>query len=265
MASVSDKEALLTGGEAGGVDASSKTKNLCCKICCGVFVALIMFVLWVVLRIWTAECAVESFDVNLVLPKNAKDAGVVEPFDRGTKKNMKLDPDLDLDDLAGVWWMAGNPLTYEQLVSFAGAEGKGPFPTIVHNPSNKQRRWTWSDTFIGRSIIAYYALTTMPDDGHDFNFANSSYANIIPVADVFGNDTIFGFKKINKDEWDRVGTYILRRVINPDGSAGPFWHKFLKWYKDSFPSERVVVFSSDNGCKRKWQYFLPCFMCNLIC
>jgi len=98
----------------------------------------------------------------------------------------------------------------------------------------------------------------------EFKFANSSYADITPVADVLKGE-LFGFKKINEDEWDRVDTYILRRVINPDGTEGPYWQKFITWYKEVHSSGRIVVYSSDSGCKRQCQYFWPCFVCNLIC
>lgn len=235
----------------------------CCKVCCGIVIALLFFLLWFAVRIWTAECAVESFDVDYALPANAKAAGVPEPFDRGTTDNMDIDASLNID-LGGVWWMDGNPLPDEQLVSFAGADEEGStFPTSVHVPTNLQRRWSWSDTFKARAIIMYYSMTAPPEETHDFKFKNSSYADIVPVADVISGE--FGFKKMNADEWDRVDTYVLRRVIKVDGAKGPYWQKFRDWYQENYPSGRVIVYSSDNGCLRKCQYFFFCWFCNIVC
>mmetsp|Transcript_114771 Transcript_114771/g.203309 ORF Transcript_114771/g.203309 Transcript_114771/m.203309 type:complete len:263 (+) Transcript_114771:92-880(+) len=259
MNPASDEEVPLTGGKAEGTP-SSMCSFRCCGCCCLIVVGLILALL---LRVWTAECAVMSFDAKYILPENAKDAGVTEPFDRGTVDNMKLDPALDLD-LAGTWWMDGNPLTKEQLFGFAGAYGSAPYPTSVFNPSSKKGRWTWSDDFAGRFIIAYYSLTESPEVEHNFSFVNSTYASIIPIADVFGS-TLFGFKYIDKDAWDRVDTYILHRVVAANGSAGPYWDKFIDWYTTLYPSGRMLVYSSDNGCMRKCQYFLPCFACGMFC
>jgi len=180
---------------------------------------------------------------------------------------MRLDPNLQLS-LGGTWWMDGNPLTQEQLVSFAGAEGNGPYPTIVKNPSSGQRRWTWSTSFFARAIVFYYSLTSSVDTPHDFHFENSSYADIAPVAAVFG-DNAFGFRRIGgvgTDEWDRVDTYILRRIIYGNGTAHPvFWPKFLQWYKSVWPDGQILVYSSDSDCMRRCQYFALCIFCDMIC
>merc|ERR1712107_35236 len=98
----------------------------------------------------------------------------------------------------------------------------GPFPASVNMPTQLQRRWSWSDTFIGRAIIAYYSITVSPETMLEFKFVNSSFADIVPVEGIF-DGLFFGFKKINEDEWDRAGAYVLRRIINSDGSEGPFW------------------------------------------
>jgi len=234
----------------------------CLKICGGVTVSLLVLVLLLLLRIWTAECAIESFDHHYVLPKLAEEAGVSEPFDRGTKANMDL-TDLDVD-LKGVWWMDGNPLTAEHLVSFASAEGEKPFPALVPVYNNLARRWTWTDDISGRIVMFYYAFDAEPDSALVFNFTNSSYAQIVPVGGVF--DGFFGFDKINDDEWDRPdANYILRRIVAEDGSEGPFWQKFIDWYDGIQPEGNVLVWSSDSSCLRRCQYFMPCFMCNLFC
>jgi hypothetical protein len=235
----------------------------CLKACCGCTLVLAVLLVILALRVWTAECAIQSFDHHYILPKNADEAGVKEPFDRGTADNMDLE-DLDID-LAGVWWMDGNPLTAEHLVSFASAEGKKPFPAMVPVFNNLKGRWTWTDDISGRFVMAYYAFDSDPLSSLDFNFTNSSYARINPVGAVFG-DGYFGFKKINKDEWDRPdANYILRRIVNADGSEGQFWDKFIKWYDGIQPEGKVLIWSSDSGCQRKCQYFMPCFACDFIC
>lgn len=241
----------------------SSPMQSCLKICCGIFVVLLVLFLLLLLRVWTAECAIESFDHHYILPQNAEDAGMSEPFDRGTTQNMNL-KDLDID-LYGTWWMDGNPLTAEHLVSFASAEGELPFPAEVPVKNNLARRWTWTDDISGRVVMAYYAFDAAPDSALVFNFTNSSYATIEPVGGVF-DDTVFGFKKINENEWDRPdANYILRRIVSADGSKGPFYDKFIEWYDGIEPEGKILVWSSDNGCLRKCQYFMPCFMCNLIC
>merc|ERR1712012_1162372 len=117
-------------------------------------------------------------------------------------------------------------------------------------PTKKQRRWTWSDTFIARGIIAYYMLTTTPETTHLYNFTNNSFAYIVPVADVFGDD-LFGFEKTDDpNEWDRVDTYKLHRIVSANGKATEYWPKFHKWYLENYPDGRMVVLSSDNNCLR---------------
>jgi hypothetical protein len=228
-------------------------------------VLMVFFVCFslLVFRIPTANCAIQVFDVDNILPRNAQAAGIPQPFEIGTEENMPIDVDLNLD-LTGVWWMDGNPLAYEQLVSFAGLKGKGPFPTTVHVPTSRKGHWTWSDTFVSRFINFYYTMTS---EGAEhplvFNFQNSSSAKIVPIAGVFDGE--FGFEKISKDEWDRTDTYILRRILNADGNPTRFWDKFLTWYKGLYPSERIMVWRSDNDCLRTCQYFSPCFVCEAIC
>lgn len=235
-----------------------------CRCCLAVLGALLALLLWVALRVGTAECTLESFDVRLAQhSKNGAFGGFGEKFGSATEENTFLDG-LDLD-LLGVWWMDGNPLIYEQLVSFAGSRGSPPYPTTVFAPFLLQRHWSWSDSFFGRAIVAYYAVTEPADTVNQFKFANSSYAGIVPVADVFGENRLFGFRKINADEWDRVDTYTLRRVVNADGTAGPFWNRFIAWYLSNFPDGRIVVQADDNSCKRVCQYFFLCFVCDVFC
>lgn len=255
-------------------DAEDKQQNAmttCLKSCCGICCCLFILLLLLIARIGTAECAIESFDHHYLLPENAKKADISpEPFERGTKENMDLEP-LGID-LRGTWWMDGNPLEAEHLVSFASAKGKLPFPAIVPVFNNMARRWTWTDELFlpsvpflgGRFIMFYYAFDAQPDSPLVFNFTNSSGATIIPVGGVF--DGTFGFNKITDDEWDRPdANYVLRRIVNGDGTEGPFWQKFIDWYDGIDPDGKVLVWSSDNGCLRRCQYFMPCFACNLIC
>jgi len=233
-----------------------------CQVCGLIGGVVVLNLLWVLLRVGTATCAVESFKSDLILPANAQAAGVPEPFDRGTAANMDLSA-LDID-LAGTWWMDGNPLVAEHLVSFAGAQGQLPFPALVPVPNNLQRRWTWSDNFYGRLVQATYAFEALPRTPLEFRFMNNSYAHIKPISSVFvGN---FGFKKINEDEWDRADSgYVLRRVVNADGTEGPFYQKFLAWYARNVRSEEIIVWSSDSACLRRCQYYFLCAMCDRIC
>merc|ERR1712187_174410 len=140
--------------------------------------------------------------------------------------------------------MDGNPLVHEQLVSFAGAEAQGTkFPVEMAVENNMPRRWSWANTFVGKAVMAYYAFDAEPDTPLVFNFTNSSYAKITPVGAVFSG--FFGFEKINEDEWDRPdANYTLRRVVNADGSAGPFLQNLSDWY----PHMEFLGWSSDNGC-----------------
>mmetsp|Transcript_100468 Transcript_100468/g.199493 ORF Transcript_100468/g.199493 Transcript_100468/m.199493 type:complete len:271 (-) Transcript_100468:273-1085(-) len=234
-----------------------------CFVCSAFTGVLFACLLWMLLRVSTASCTVESFNVHWVLPEVAAAAKVEEKFERATEQNTNL-TGLDLD-LLGVWWMDGNPLIQEQLVSFAGSHGSPPYPTVVKVPFSNRRHWSWSDSFVGRFIVAYYALTEPATPKHEFEFANNSYANIVPLADVFDDNNIFGFSYLGKNEWDRVDTYILRRVVYGNGTATPFWDEFLNWYTNLFPNGRIIVQVSDNQCLRRCQYFLLCSMCNLIC
>lgn len=255
MPSVGEEAQKLLGAPSEPKSSGSVGLKVCGGICGGV----VLLILWILLRVATAECAIESFDHKYILPETADAAGIAEPFDRGTEANQDLE-DLDLD-LAGTWWMDGNPLEAEHLVSFASAEGKKPFPANVPVYNNLKRRWTWTDGFSGRVVMAYYAFDATPEDPLVFEFKNSSYAVIAPVGGVFG-DGVFEFKKINSNEWDRPdANYILRRIVNADGSAGPFWQKFIDWYDGIQPEGKMLVWSSDSSCLRKCQYFLPCFMC----
>merc|ERR1712113_368958 len=170
-----------------------------------------VLLLFLLLRVEIAECAIASFDHHLILPKNAERMGIPEPFDRGTRQNMNI-ANLDID-LYGVWWMDGNPLPKEHLVSFASARGQKPFPATVPVFNNLAARWTWTDDFWGRIVMAYYAFDSTPNDPLVFHFTNSASASIVPVGSVFG-DGNFGFHKIDENAWDRPdANYILHRII----------------------------------------------------
>ncbi|OLP95951.1 hypothetical protein AK812_SmicGene21891 [Symbiodinium microadriaticum] len=166
-------------------------------------------------------------------------AGLTPPFESGTLGNMFLDPALELN-FTGIWWMDGNPLIWEQLVSFAGAQGMAPYPTTVYNPSSLAGHWTWSDNFFGRGIMLFYAFTEVAEATHDFWFSNKTYADIDATSDLVFGDGTFPMSKINEDEWDRVNSYVLRRIVYGDGTPHPvFWPKFLDWYKSTFPGANV--------------------------
>lgn len=233
----------------------------CCGFCCG---GICVLVLWVVLLTWTTQCGLTSLPVENILPANAIEAGTVPLFDMGTSENMNVDPTLDID-MTGTWWMDGTPAYFEQLVSFAGAQGVGPFPTTLFMPTNGKGRWTWSDTLLGRFIMGYYNFISTVDATHDFHFVNSSFASITPVDEVtFGAE--FGFKKISIDEWNRGDVYILRRIIYEDGTPHPVqWRRFLDYYYGLQPDGMLVVYTTNNQCLRRCEFLLPCFICTSIC
>lgn len=238
-----------------------------CQICCCVTYGFVIFLVLLLLRVNGAECAIEAFDHHFVLPKNAADAGMPpDLFDRGTPDNMDLSS-LGLD-LGGTWWMDGNPLADEHLVSFASARGSTPFPAVVHVYNNYARRWTWTDGFVGRLVMAYYAFDAKPESPLTFTFTSDAKATIDPVGGVFeaGGHQLFYFNKISNNEWDRPdANYVLRRIVEADGSPGPFWENFTTWYDAIQPTGNVLVWSSDNGCVRRCQYFMPCILCNALC
>lgn len=249
-------ESLLDSKESAG---STSGFSCCCRSCCCCFVFLFAFLLWVFILLATSNCAIESFNHRQILPGDAQPV-----FDRGTTDNMNL-TSLGID-LQGIWWMDGNSLTAEHLVSFASAAGQAPFPAKVPVFNNMARRWTWTDSLMGRIVMAYYAFDAQPDSPLVFQFSNSTDATIEPVGGVFDGTSDFGFHKINDNEWDRPDAgYILRRIVNGDGSQGPFWQKFLDWYDDVQPSGHMLVWSSDKACLRRCQYFLPCPLCKSIC
>mmetsp|Transcript_107061 Transcript_107061/g.149306 ORF Transcript_107061/g.149306 Transcript_107061/m.149306 type:complete len:265 (+) Transcript_107061:63-857(+) len=258
-----DEEALLGRQDVVFVNKSAGSSCCkCCGCCCCSFLAL---VLWVVFFMMTTECGTRVSPVEHILPENALAAGLTPPFESGTLGNMFLDPALDLN-FTGIWWMDGNPLIWEQLVSFAGAQGMAPYPTTVYNPSSLAGHWTWSDNFFGRGIMMFYAFTSYAEETHDFFFTNKTYADIDATSDLVFGDGTFPMSKINEDEWDRVNSYVLRRIVYGDGTPHPvFWPKFLDWYKSTFPGLGIAVMSSNNDCIRRCQYVAPCFVCQPLC
>ncbi|CAK9070986.1 unnamed protein product [Durusdinium trenchii] len=136
---------------------------------------------------WTPSWAVpkqeepQDLCVEHILASNAIADGTITPYEMGTSLNMNVDPALNID-LTGAWWMDGNPAIFEQVVSFAGAVGAAPFPVSIPMPTNFKGRWTYSDTLLARLVMAYHAWTTAVNDAHLFMFANSTSAEIVPVA-----------------------------------------------------------------------------------
>ncbi|CAJ1461689.1 unnamed protein product [Effrenium voratum] len=236
----------------------------CCAFCGCVCCVLLISLLWIVLNTGTTQCGMTSFPVERVLPANAAADGATSPFVVGTSQNQAIAPALNID-LTGVWWMDGNPLTIEQLISWAGAQGVPPFPSDVLVPTNRAGQWSYSDSFFARIVMAFYSFTSFVEETHDFRFFNDSFAEIAPVSEaVFSED--FLFTKINADEWDRGGVYIMRRVIYEDGTPHPqFWQKFLDWYYTIQPNGKMLVYSTNNQCIRRCEYLMPCFVCTAIC
>ena len=104
------------------------------------------------------------------------------------------------------------------------------------------------------------------EETHDFFFTNKTYADIDATSDLVFGDGTFPMSKINEDEWDRVNSYVLRRIVYGDGTPHPvFWPKFLDWYKSTFPGLGIAVMSSNNDCIRRCQYVAPCFVCQPLC
>lgn len=243
--------------------------RLCCCCSCRCFCCcstlLILLLGWIFFLVMTAECAVAKFAATDVLPANAQATGVSPPVEIGTTSNMNVDPALGID-LTGLWWMDGNPFP-EYFVSFAGGFGTSPFPTHLKMPTNMERHWTWPDTIIGRGTVAYYAFTSSVDTQQVFHFFNKSYAEIVPIAkELFEGKFIFEDGNDWDDHsWNRGTSYTLRRVIQQSGNATVYWQKFLDFYKDAQPDGMMIAYSSNNGCLRRCQYFLPCGACDIIC
>mmetsp|Transcript_31938 Transcript_31938/g.73661 ORF Transcript_31938/g.73661 Transcript_31938/m.73661 type:complete len:270 (-) Transcript_31938:305-1114(-) len=264
MVAHGDEEEPLLQSNTGSFVSS--VPGVCMQLCGCCCCSLFTFLVWVLLMMMTTQCATRSSPVEHILPQNALADGVLPPFEAGTLNNMFLDPGLGLN-LTGTWWMDGNELIWEQVVSFANAEGLVPYPTVVKNPSSLAGHWTWSDNFFGRGIMMYYAFISSAEATHDFYFQNSTYASIDAVSDtVFGADGSFPITYINDDEWARGNDYILRRIIYEDGTPHPrFWPKFINWFYSTFPAGKIVTSSSNSDCLRRCQYLAPCVLCKAIC
>lgn len=257
-----DEEALLEKNEEVPMGGCCAACCECYWCCCG---TCTVFILWVLLVTWTTQCGVTTFPVEHILASNAIADGTITPYEMGTSLNMNVDPALNID-LTGAWWMDGNPAIFEQVVSFAGAVGAAPFPVSIPMPTNFKGRWTYSDTLLARLVMAYHAWTTAVNDAHLFMFANSTSAEIVPVAQAAFGGQNFGFNKISNDEWNRGDVYTLRRIIYEDGTPHPvFWPNFLNWYRSIQPNGKIVVYGSDNMCIRRCQFVMPCFVCKAFC
>mmetsp|Transcript_22640 Transcript_22640/g.51002 ORF Transcript_22640/g.51002 Transcript_22640/m.51002 type:complete len:270 (+) Transcript_22640:62-871(+) len=264
MVARSDEEAPLM--ERNTDSFVSSTPGLCMQLCGCCCCSLLVFMVWVLLMMMTTQCATRSSPVEHILPQNALADGVLPPFEAGTLNNMFLDPGLGLN-LTGTWWMDGNPLHWEQLVSFANAEGIMPYPAVVKDPCSLARHWSWSDNVYGRAIMLWYAFSSSAEATLDFYFQNRTYADIDAISDaVFGETASFPFTYINDDEWARGSDYVLRRIIYEDGTPHPrFWPKFINWFYSTFPAGKIVTSSSNSDCLRRCQYLAPCVLCKAIC
>jgi len=187
-------------------------------------------------------------------------------------------------DLAGLWWMMGNPLA--EFVSFRGttvtSSNQGAFPKETSTPSNLRGHWVWPKSFAGTFLMSYYAHTELPTVPQRTTWTNSSYAVIVPIAGGSTSDSGFQYV-LRKDTSDAAGDswirenlespdddtpeyqYTLVRVINRDGTPNArWWPEFLD-YATEHGIERLQIWGNDNSCMRSCETVGFCSFCKWWC
>jgi len=227
----------------------------------------------------SVQCSFQSFPVDHTIAANAIAASsdIYPDFAPSSEMDWGV-------DLAGLWWMMGNPLA-EEFVSFRGttinSSNGGDFPKVTSSPSNLRARWVWPNTWTGTILMSYYAVTELPTVPQITSWTNASYGVITPIA---GGSSDSGFQYVlRKDTSDSSGDtwirenldspdddtpeyqYTLVRVINGDGTpSARWWPEFLK-YAGGLGIERLQIWGNDNACMRKCESALWCSACKWYC
>lgn len=188
-------------------------------------------------------------------------------------------------DLAGLWWMMGNPLA-EEFVSFRGttvtSSNQGTFPKDTSTPSNLRAHWVWPKSFARTVLMSYYAHTELPTVSQSTTWTNSSYAVIVPIAGGSTSDSGFQYvlrkntSDLSCDTWIRENLdspddttpdyqYTLVRVINGDGTPNArWWPEFLD-YAAEHGIDRLQIWGNDNQCMRSCETLSFCSFCKWWC
>lgn len=226
------------------------------------------------------QCSFQSFPVDHTIAANAAAASsdVYPDYAPSSEMNWGV-------DLAGLWWMMGNPLA-EEFVSFRGttvtSSERGDFPKVTSSPSNMRGRWVWPYSLKGRALMSYYALTELPTVPQVTRWTNASYAVIAPVAGGSTSESGFqyAFRRNTSDPsgdtWIRENldspdddtpeyVYTLVRVINGDGTPNEkYWPKFTT-YANGLGITRLQIWGNDNSCMRACETVSPCSFCKWSC
>jgi hypothetical protein len=226
------------------------------------------------------QCSFLSFPLDHAIPANAMSSwSSVHP---------QYAPSSEMDwglDLAGLWWMMGNPLA-EEFVSFrhtnVTASNGSNFPKTTSTPSNLRGHWVWPKSIAGTALMSYYALTELPTVPQITRWTNATYAVIVPVAGGSTDDS--GFQYVLRkntsdpsgDTWIRENLdspdddtpeyiYTLVRVVNGDGTPNAqWWPEFLD-YAAEHGIDRLQIWGNDNSCMRSCETFGLCSFCKWWC
>jgi len=226
------------------------------------------------------ECSFLRFPVNHTIPANAirASSAVYPQYAPSSEMNWGV-------DLAGLWWMMGNPLA-EEFVSFRGttvtSSIEGTFPKETSSPSNLRGHWVWPKSIAGTALMSYYAQTELPTVAQSTTWTNSTYAVIVPVAGGSTSDS--GLQYVLRkntsdpsgDTWIRENLdspgdttpeyqYTLVRVINGNGTANArWWPEFLS-YAANLGIESLQMWGNDNACMRSCETVSLCSFCKWWC
>jgi len=179
--------------------------------------------------------------------------------------------------------MKNNPVP-EELLTFKGmtcsnwdaAPSNCSQPQRCSIKNNLKHMWSWDDSIAASVIQSYYAFTSSSNAEMVINFCNSSYGEIeTGLTDVPGIWVDkWSISKLDENQWLRPTVfqdrslfpdtdYTLTRIVNQDGTKTVFFDEFVDW----MASRQLVVFDSDNDCKRRCR-MLPwgtCWWCDWRC
>jgi hypothetical protein len=226
------------------------------------------------------ECSFQRFPIDHTISANAlEDSSSIYPqYATSAEMNWGV-------DLAGIWWMMGNPLA-EEFVSFRGTmvnrSVKGTFPLVTSTPSNLKGHWVWPKSIAGTALMSYYALTELPTVPQITAWTNSSYAVIVPIAGGSTSDSGFQYvlrrntSDVSGDTWIRENLdspdddtpeyiYTLVRIVNGDGKPNArWWPEFLD-YAAGRGIKTLQIWGNDNSCMRACESVSLCSFCKWWC